>query len=95
MCLPRSQSDSICPDNRYLVSLSGVSATAVAYSDALARLGSMAKMCRGGTEEIGKFRSSVFPSFNDHLKQWCLFPPLLGYILSISMAFYILKITPK
>jgi len=35
--------------------LSAVSVTAVAYSDAMARVGSMAKLCKGGTEEIGKF----------------------------------------
>lgn len=38
--------------------ISAVSVTALAYSDALARVGSMAKMCKGGTEDIGKAYST-------------------------------------
>lgn len=36
--------------------LTAVTSTAQAYNDAIGRVGSAAKICRGGTEEIGELQ---------------------------------------
>ena len=39
--------------------MKAVTVTAQAYNEALGRVGSAAKICRGGTEEIGKSKLDI------------------------------------
>ena len=52
-----------------VVYISGIANTAHAYNDALRRVGSAAKIGKGGTEEIGMCKlSHVYPSRFTHLR---------------------------